>query len=375
MTTVHFVYPHRDRISHPHSLGRKVGERLERRYQVLYYDIDEARAIVPAPGDVLVGHPHPAPWTVFRRSARRPGWRRVIMILPYSHGDNVQVAFADPVVARCDLYLAVTGKTWFDSVSTSLFAHWRPKMVHADLAVDRADFPPVKTRFNEPGRRRYLYVGHTLWFKNTRYLSEIAARLPGADFAWMGSGAPIAGLTALGRQDFSTPEAKALVAAYDFLVTVGSSDANPTTILEAMAWGLIPVCTAESGYADHPGIVNVPLGDPDRAAAILRELQDVPADRLLELAARNRQALDRHYNWDRFADQLVEAIESNESPARLPAPLARTLRLRWHSLRSPYSVLRPPNLRLGARALLSANPVGRALLARRRRRWAARHGP
>jgi glycosyltransferase involved in cell wall biosynthesis len=374
MTTVHFVYPHRERISHPHSLGRGVAERLRRRYEVVQYDIDEARAIEPRPGDVLLGHPHPAPWTVFRRSAKRQGWRRKIMLLPYSHGDSVQVAFADPVLRDVDLYLAITGRPWFETVSSSLFSHWLPKMVQVDLAVEPADFPFVKTSFNPPGSRRFLYIGHTLWFKNTGYLSEIARELPEAEFAWMGRGEPIPGLRALGRHDFSTDEARALVAGYDFMVTVGSSDANPTTIIEAMAWGLVPVCTRESGYAEHPGIVNVPLADPAAAAAILRKLQQAPEAELRGLQKTNREAVERHYNWDRFTDQVVEAIESDESPALLPEPLARRAEIRWSSWTSPYSVFRPQSLRQGVRAAVETTAPGRALLERRRRAWAARHG-
>jgi glycosyltransferase involved in cell wall biosynthesis len=296
------------------------------------------------------------------------------MLLPYSHGDRVQVAFADPIVPHVDLFLAITGRPWFDTVDTSPFAHWRPKMVHADLAVEPADFPFVKTRFNPPGRRRFLYIGHTLWFKNTAYLGEIARRMPDSEVAWMGRGDPIEGVRALGRQDFSTAEARTLVAGYDFMLTVGSSDANPTTIIEAMAWGLVPVCTPQSGYAGHPGIVNVPLGDAERAVAVLCHLQTEPEERLRGLQAVNREAVERHYNWDRFTDQVVEAIESDASPPLLPEPFARRAELRWRSWTSPYSVLRPPGLRAGARALLEATPPGRTLLDRRARAWAARHG-
>ena len=366
MRTVHFVYPHRDRISCPNAIGRKVGERLAGRYRVVHYDIDETRAIEPGPDDVLLGHPAFEPWTIFRRSLRKAGWKRKLMLMPYSHGDGIQVAFADPVVRRSDLYLAVTGRTWFESVPDSLFAHWGPKMVHLDLAVDRADFPRVKEGFGAPGRRKLLYVGHTLWFKNTPYLAEIARRLPGVEVGWMGSGEPIPGLVPHGRLDFATEEARRRVAEYDFLITVGSSDPNPATILEAMAWGLVPVCTPESGYAGEPGIVNVPLGDPERAAEILRGLQELPEERLLEMRAANDDALERHYNWDRFTEQIVEAIESDASPACLPVSPGRALAIRRQAARSPHFVLRPRQLKSGARALLASSRAGRALLARRR---------
>ena len=33
----------------------------------------------------------------------------------------------------------------------------------------------------------------------------------------------------------------------------GKSDPNPTVILEAMAWGLIPIATKGSGYTEDDG--------------------------------------------------------------------------------------------------------------------------
>ena len=377
MTTVHFVYPHEEKISCPHAIGRKTAERLRARgYEVVQYEWNETRALEPGPDDVLLGHPHPAPWTIFRRSARRKGWKRVLMMLPYNHRDLVQVAFADSFIGRCDLLLAITGNYWFETVEESDFSHWRPKLVHLDLAVDRADFPRVKGPFGPPGERRFLYVGHTLWYKNTAYLSEIARAMPEAEIAWLGSAKDgIPGLRPLGRLDFSTDEARALVGEYDFLLTVGSSDSNPATILEAAAWGLVPVCTRESGYSGYPGIPNVPLGDVRGAVEILRGLQAAPAERLEELRAANDRLLDTHFTWDRFAGQVVEAIESTTSPGLGPEPLARLVRLRRAALRSPYSFLRRRNLRFGLRTLAASNPAGRALLERRGRKWAARQLP
>jgi len=147
-------------------------------------------------------------------------------------------------------------------------------------------------------------------------------------------------------QDFATEEARRLVAAHDFLLTVGNNDANPSTILEAMAWGLVPVCTPTSGYVGYPGILNVPLHNPVGAAAVLNELQTTPEGRLIEMQQENWAALDTHFTWKRFAEQVVGAVRSGESPALLREPLHRKIWLRAAALTSPYSLLRPANLRL-----------------------------
>lgn len=351
--TVHFVYPHGPSISCPDAIGRNVGERLSTCYDVRYYDWDEARTLRPGANDVLLGHPHPAPWTIFRRSARAPGWRRVIVLSPYAHGDDVQVAFLDRVVARADLYLAITGRYWFDSVAESLFAHWRPKMVHVDLAVDRGDFPPLEREFRAPGERRFVYIGHCGWYKNTAYLSEIARAMPDTRFSWIGAGdGGIPGLRALGRQNFATAGGRSAVAEHDFLLTVGRADANPTTILEAMAWGLLPVCTPQSGYVGYGGISNVPLDDVRGAVAVLRRLQGLPESDLRSMQTANWALLNRHFNWDRVTEQVVEAIESDASPPSHSAPFAQRTRIRWGALRSPYAPWRPRTLLAGAWAAL-----------------------
>ena len=344
MTTVHLVYPYGDRISAPHAIGRNLAQRLRARYNynVLHYDFHVGGVIKPGPDDVLLGHPHPIPWSIFRRSARLHGWKRVIAMFPYSHGDAVQTAFADALMRRCDLFLAITGRYWFETMPQSLYSHWVPKAVHLDLAVDRGAFPVVKDALAPPGKRKFLYIGHGGWQKNPGYLAKIAELMPEAEFSWIGeAAAPIRGLKPLGKQDFRTDAAKRLVAEHDFTITVSRSDANPTTILESMAWGLIPVCTPQSGYSGYEGIPNVPLGDPAAAVGVLRRLQQVPAEELERLRRVNWKMLDAHFNWDRFASQVAGAIESTASPPCGHEPLGRKIRLRWAALQSPYSIYRP----------------------------------
>jgi glycosyltransferase involved in cell wall biosynthesis len=342
MVTVHFIYPHGPSISCPDAIGRNVERRLAERYRVIHYDWDDFRAIKPGPHDVLLGHPHPAPWTIFRRSLKQRGWRRVVVLSPYHHGDTFQVAFLDSLLSDCHLYLAITGNYWSQSVTGSLFSHWLPKMVFLDLAVDPQDFPVLKKAFNPPGKRRFVYVGHSGWPKNTDYLTQIARAMPNVEFSWIGGGnSRIAGLTSHGFQDFSREGGRKIIAGHDFLITVGNADANPATILEAMAWGLIPVCTPQSGYVGYPGIVNVPLNDVRGVVEILRKLLEMPNEGLREIQTSNWEALNEHFNWDRFAAQIVHAIESNECPDLGVESLSTRFKILYAKLLSPYSLIHP----------------------------------
>ena len=120
-----------------------------------------------------------------------------------------------------------------------------------------------------------------------------------------------------------------------------------------MAWGLIPVCTPESGYSGIASIPNVPLGDADRAGAILRRLCGLPDRELRQMQAANWALLDRQFNWDRLCSQVVEAVESHLSPTLDDEPLERRIRLAWATWTGPFSPLRGTQLRLGVKAVKS----------------------
>ena len=79
---------------------------------------------------------------------------------------------------------------------------------------------------------------------------------------------------------------------------------------------------------------------------MLERLQSAPEDALTSMQAANWRALDAHFNWDRFASQVREAIDSGPSPPILREGTGRKARLRVAALVSPYSMLRRGNLRL-----------------------------
>ncbi len=352
MPSVHLIYPHGDRISCPDAIGRRLARALGEYYTVHLHDWDDTSCISPELGDILLGHPHPAPWTIYRRSMRHTNWSRRIAMFPYSHGDRHQAVFAESSVHNSDQALLIAGRYWADSIANSHFSHWLPKVRFLDLAVDRRDFPRIKSRFNEPGKRRLIYIGNSSKVKNPNYLSQIASMLPHGFVSWAGSGSPIPHVRSLGYVDFSTREARDLVAAHDFLISVSHSDANPAAILEAMSWGLLPICTPQSGYKAAAGIVNIPLNEPERALSTIQRLLYATEGELQSLRAENDCALESDFTWPRFIDQVLASIME-------PLPLSRACRvprrarvemaLRYST--SHFSPARPGNLRLLARAV------------------------
>ena len=342
---VHLVYPIGNKISTPDTIGRHLQLALEKYYQVKTYNYDEIKIIKPGNSDVLIGHWHPNPFTVFRMSAKKNGWQRVLGLAPFCpDSTGCQNAFGNKIIKNCDRYLAITGNYWMNRLKNSPFQHWGPKTVHLDLAVDREKFPFIKENFNSVGKRRFIYIGHSAWYKNTSFLEEIAQKLPHIDFAWIGENRTLKNVKKLGKYDFSLQEAKNLIQEYDFMITLGSADGNPTTILEAMAWGLIPVCSVQSGYEGFSSIQNISIDGIDDAVETIKHLQSVPEEKLKKWQQENLNLLDKHFNWERFCDQVLSEIENEESPNLDEANLEQRLFLSFAEFRSQNYWGRPDNV-------------------------------
>ena len=333
---VHLVYPAGNRISTPDAIGRNLKLSLEKFYEVKTYNYDQLKTIHPGNADVLIGHWHPNPFTVFRMSAHKKGWKRVLALAPFCPDPTGwHNAFGNKIIEQCDRYLAITGNAWMKCLKDSPFQHWEPKIVHVDLAVDRADFPIIKKNFNPAGKRRFLYIGHTAWYKNTSFLENLVEKVPGTFFSWMGGPQRLKNINRLGKLDFSKVDAHNVIKEFDFLITVGSSDANPTTILEAMAWGLIPVCSVQSGYEGFSGIRNISIDNMEKAVETINNLQSVPEEQLKKWQQVNLAELENHFNWDRFCGQVLDEIQSKDSRNLAETSLKTRLLLlfaEWESL-------------------------------------------
>ena len=127
------------------------------------------------------------------------------------------------------------------------------------------------------------------------------------------------------------------------MITVGTADANPTTILEAMSWGLIPVCSVQSGYEGFSGIRNISIDNLDDAVKTINHLQSVSEEQLNKWQQENLDCLDNHFNWDRFCSQVLNEIESKFSPDLAEITPNSRLSLQTVELESPNYWGRPIN--------------------------------
>ena len=117
---VHLVYPECNRMSTPDAIGRNLKLSLEKLYEVITYNYNEYRTIIPGKADVLIGHWHPNPFTVFRMSAYKKGWKRVLALAPFCPDPTGWYnAFGNKIIERCDRYLAITGNAWMKRLKDS----------------------------------------------------------------------------------------------------------------------------------------------------------------------------------------------------------------------------------------------------------------
>jgi len=331
MTKVHFVYNKGIQLKTPQRITHEIAKRVGKHYPIAVYDPGEKGTIHPADGDILLGHPSRFDdSSLFNRAFRESGWSKRIVFCPFSHGMPLDGAGIDPLVEEADAYLALCGPYWFETMDRSLFSHWSYKTMRCDLGIDLHDYPRIKTQFNPPGQRRFVYIGNAGAMKGVDYFCELSEANPGLDFHWIGGtgqrarpsgtlrrnyfrierrllGGPV---TAHGAANWRSPAFRNLVSSFDFLLTCGRSDSNPTTVLEATAWGLIPIATQQCGFPGGDWLPMIPLDNVKEAGAILHRLNTCPEAELLLRQEAGLKQLRESYTWDHAAQQVLACIES-----------------------------------------------------------------
>ena len=151
---VHLVYPVGNKISTPDTIGRHLHHALEKHYQVTTYNYDEIKIIQPGNSDILIGHWHPNPLTIFRMSAQKKGWKRVLALAPFCPDPTGwQNAFGNKIINTCDRFLAITGNSWMTRLKTLLF-----HVLFFSIWFFKLESYPSRERLHpaQPQTRKYL---------------------------------------------------------------------------------------------------------------------------------------------------------------------------------------------------------------------------
>ncbi|MEY2620385.1 MAG: hypothetical protein RIT26_205 [Pseudomonadota bacterium] len=337
---IHIVYPHADRPTPPDVIGQQLAQAVSGLDEVRLHTHHTLGRIRPQVGDVLIGHAYPCPYSTLRWSWRQSGWGRRILLQPFSLDDR-EHGHLDDLIASCDWFLAITGDYWWQQLPQTRHAPCLNKIRQLDLGLDRSRFRRIKTDLAPASDRRWLYIGNDHPGKGLNLLNQLAQAL-GLCISWAGEArrsSPRAypHLRHLGHMDWSTAEAQQVLAAHDFLIMVGQHDACPTTVIEAMAWGLVPVCRPSTGYDASPGVLNLRAPDVVGMAQEMRAIQSLSTDQLEPVRQAGEKALETRFRWDLFASTVKEAVQT-PAPAetqaiapRRPKPLPAPYRsMGWH---------------------------------------------
>ncbi|OGX25000.1 MAG: hypothetical protein A3D10_04045 [Omnitrophica WOR_2 bacterium RIFCSPHIGHO2_02_FULL_48_11] len=318
-------------IRAPHSITYNLIRAIRARgYTVRLYSLYEQGVIRRKPGDVLIAAPLPTGIlgvtrerkddraSITSRTIREYPGKQNYIIMPYAHDEQYSV-FAKDLIQENNRAgggsIFIGGKIWEkDWESKSPFADLGAlRKVHVtSMGVNAAEYPFVKSRFNPKGKRRYLYIGHTAWYKNTAELERIAERMPEYEFAHIGGG-EVKGWKKLANFAPLTPEFVARLAEeFDIFVNVSTADPQATTIVEQMCFGFAVACTPETGY-DYPTLTELRTNDTEYNVRTLLHLQHADEDELLTCSRVNRQTAEERHGWGQFTDRILDFTEIRQT--------------------------------------------------------------
>lgn len=309
--TIHLIYPFDLRKNiNPWSIGNNIYYSLKDKFEFNFYSWTSIEKIIPKEGDILIGHAHTNPYTVFRRSIDNSNWNKKILLQPYNE-DPKQMCHLYDLIPKCDLFISICGSYWFNRVKKSPFKSWKPKMLQLDLGLDRKEYPFFKKNINKKFNRKFIYIGNDYSYnnfaKNTNYLKNIINKMGSKNFASAGN-KKIADEKFYGWLDFTKKSSLQKIKNYDFLIHVSKNDANPSIILEAISWGLIPIITKGCGYDEFSKKLFIPNNQTLQAVKKIKKFQEISNKTLIEIQKENLNILKKKFNWKRFRNTIRQAI-------------------------------------------------------------------
>lgn len=321
---LHFVYafsPQSPQLQSPYCITRNLYNYLSKRAEVIYHLWDAAKTIELEPNDILLGHPNYPEHTPMQRVFREKRTCKARCLIHPLHtkrvGDNMPFDF---MAREADKIFSICGPYWYDTIGDTPFAHWKPKIVRLDMAVDANQFPFLRQEtgplaFNPPGQRKLVFVGSAMPQKNLGYMTQLMTKMPDVRLKWYGGDgahplAKLPNVDVVGWVTLDAATAQGIIADHDIMINTSHSDANPTTLLETRAWGLITACTKESGYYNDPFFTELYLEDMDRTISVIRELLNAPSHDLYQRAVASRAEVESKYNWSNFCETVWSNLQA-----------------------------------------------------------------
>jgi len=317
-----FFIPWRKPVRSPHAISIHLLHEFKKFGTVKLYSLYEKGIIDLGPDDIFIGQAVPKggfgsgfrpneddPESITSRTLRKykNSNHNKYLITPYTSDPlyiswlkNLAENYADKVI------LVATGKIWTDNwIRTPFGSIDESRVLRVDNAIEPSQYPFVKKKFNPKGQRKFLYIGHTAWYKNTEELERFALSIPNFQGGHIGDGV-IKGWKKIANFAELTEEFMSKIALeYDVFVNTSSGDAQATTILENICFGFPIACTLESGY-NYPSIIRLDVADTAYNVKKLNELQQMDEGELQKLVNENQRYVAEKHTWKIFLDQVTQ---------------------------------------------------------------------
>ena len=309
-------------VQSPYENTKHIYIALSKLFSTYLYHSTERVKIKLKPDDIFLGHPY-FPHTgkekgVTEHAIHSKVRPQVLAMITPLHCDtkikttHINKAFLDHVnslMPKVDVLFAIMGQYWWDQWDNSPYAHWKPKMVRLDMAVDVNYYPFIKKKFSEPGKRKFLYIGKNDPMKGIDFLQSIAEKMGNDIFGWIGAGSDINCVNHIASHiELKLNIIEKIASEYDFFISPSMADPNPTTILESMAWGFPVICTPQSGYYETSYRFNIHANKLNESVETLKRLQYASEDELIRISNEARQIVETDYTWERFTSTVIEHL-------------------------------------------------------------------
>jgi glycosyltransferase involved in cell wall biosynthesis len=309
-------------INAPLSITKALIDTCQPHYEIRLYDILETGSIGLGADDLFIGHAWPDKRTLVKGRnqwsaysphqitnntvLRQPNHKNLYLINPFNT-DRGQVGWLMPLLEKVKHFIGICGDNWLENLQFEFPVFERCSFHHLNMAVNADEYPFVKTYFNAPGRRKFLYIGRVSEEKNTAMLSSLAERVGGFHCGYIADG-HIAGCHKVSGYTRLEPGLlRKLASEFDFFISPSAADAQATTVLEAMAWGLGILSTKESGYS-HDSIYSLSVDDIEANCDAVEYLQRCDESELLVRQQQNRELVMTKYDWATFCSRLASAV-------------------------------------------------------------------
>lgn len=319
--TKHISWP--QPIAAPFSITYHLMMYLKRYYEVKLYDWKEKGLGKIQKEDIILFQPTPdfskwdktSIWNLDRQAIswkmiENKNYNKAVAILPYNHPLNDSLWLKPIFEEYTQNAIFICGEHWINTWEMSPYKDiLKEKPLQINMGINPNEYVFVKKRLNLKGKRKFLYVGNTNPWKNTKELENIANAFPNFEGGYISSG-EIKGWKKIANFAHLTPKLmKELSKEYDFFLSTSTADAQATTVLEQMCFGMVVACTPESGYS-YPSIIDLHTHDTAYNCQQVQKMQEMTEEEYFARVEKNLQEVKNHHNWENICKKVYQYIKS-----------------------------------------------------------------